>query len=553
MAMERISSDLEVQTSDQSSVSDEEKEKELEPDITLHYEYPTLPAQGDIELVAENIEAVEKKQKPERTVDVEELQANIDSLLRKDTSESAMEEESCEAVVRDHNAERARRFEEIGLISVLPDDTYSVDEPAEPLRYHPAPKSTVRKLHEVTEIIDAEVRQDARSEINFEQLSLSIDENKDDRFYEEMEDQCFDSVQDNSDTALQEELCEAVFRDYDQEHAKDLHEEGSEIQMIPVPPVETETFHKPVEPLPYDQAPVTSTDDQSSEVTQVTTAEVRRHLRSEINFEETFSHLKEQTAEYDDEIGGKTVPTVAESPSRASLYVVEHTVVDDVEHCSLSTSAPISHETERDVPTKEIVEVNQLAEPKRQASLYKEEETCVIRVTAEVPFSPKHIAGEGVNLERMEVVGEVKERKEEKRASLIVDDRELVNKVPSESLSLQSVAGEVENVAPFEQAPNETEISHFNRASLLMEEVPDVQKLRADVSSSPRHISSECENTKTQIEEREQPKDETSPLMYSEEVMSFAEIKYDTPLSPKHIAYECTHADFVEKWKAKNR
>ena len=95
MAMERISSDLEVQTSDQSSVSDEEKEKELEPDITLHCEYPTLPAQGDIELVAENIEAVEKKQKPERTVDVEELQANIDSLLRKDTSESAMEEESC--------------------------------------------------------------------------------------------------------------------------------------------------------------------------------------------------------------------------------------------------------------------------------------------------------------------------------------------------------------------------------------------------------------------------------------------------------------------------
>ena len=95
MAMERISSDLGVQTSDQSSVSDEEKEKELEPDITLHYEYPTLLAQGDIELVAENIEAVEKKQKPERTVDVEELQANIDSLLRKDTSESAMEEESC--------------------------------------------------------------------------------------------------------------------------------------------------------------------------------------------------------------------------------------------------------------------------------------------------------------------------------------------------------------------------------------------------------------------------------------------------------------------------
>ena len=601
MAMERISSDLEVQTSDQSSVREEEKEKELEPDITLHYEYPTLLAQGDIELVAENIEAVEKNHKPERTVDVEELQANIDSLLRKDTSDSAMEEKSCEAVVRDHNAERARGFEEIGLISVLPDDTYSVDEPAQPLCYHPAHKPTVRKLHEVTEIIDAEVRQDARSEINFEEIFLSIDENKDDRFYEEMEDQCFDSVQDNSDTALQEELCEAVFRDYDQEHAKDLHEEGSESQMIPVPPEDNETFHKPVEPLPYDQAPVTSTDSQSSEVTEVLTAEVRRHLRSEINVEETFSHLKEQTAEYDDEIAEKTVPTVAESPSRASLYVVEDTVVDDVEHCSPSTSAHISHETESDVPTKEIFEVNQLAEPERQASLYKEEESFVIDVTAEVPSSPKHIAEEGVNLERMESVGEVKERKEEERASLIADDRELVTKVPSESLSLQSVTGEVENVAPFEQAPNETEMGHFNKASLFREEVPDVQQLAADVFSSPRHISSECENVmfaetevleqrdeeteslyiaentaadsmvikeaslyplfiacesqnfdpKTQIEEREQPKDETSPLMYSEEVMSFAEIKYDTPLSPKHIACECTHADFVENVESK--
>ena len=599
MAMERISSDLEVQTSDQSSVIDEEKEKELKPDITLHYEYLTLLAQGDIELAAENIEAVEKNHKPERSVDVEELQANIDSLLRKDTSESAMEEESCEAVVCDHNAERARVFEEIGLISVSPDDTYSVDEPAEPLPYHPAPKSTGKNLHQVTEIIDAEVRQDARSEINFEQLFLSIDENKDDQFYEEMEDQCFESVQDNSDTALQEELCEAVFRDYDQEHAKDLHEEGSEIQMIRVSADDTETFHKPVEPLPYDQAPVTSTDDQSSEVTEDITAEVRRHRRSEINFEETFSHLEEQTAEYDHEISEKTVPTVAESPSRTSLHVVEDTVVDDVEHCSPSTSAHISHETESDVRTKEIVEVNQLAEPKRQASLYKEEETFVVDVTAEVPSSPKHIAGKSVNLERMEVVGEVKERKEEKRASLIVDDRELVTKVPSESLSLQSVAGEVENVAPFEQAPNETEIVPFNKASLFMEEVPDVQKLAADVFSSPRHISSECENDmfaetevleqrdeeraslyieentiadsikeaslyplfiacesqnvdpKTQIEEREQPKDATSPLMYSEEVMSFAEIKYDTPLSPKHIACECTHADFVEKVESK--
>ena len=416
-----------------------------------------------------------------------------------------------------------------------------------------------------------------------------------------MEDQCFDSVQDSSDTALQEELCEAVFRDYDQEHAKDLHEEGSESQMIPVPPEDNETFHKPVEPLPYDQEPVTSTDDQSSEVTEVLTAEVRRHLRSEINVEETFSHLKEQTAEYDDEIAEKTVPTVAESPSRASLYVVEDTVVDDVEHCSPSTSAHISHETESDVPTKEIFEVNQLAEPERQASLYKEEESFVIDVTAEVPSSPKHIAEEGVNLERMESVGEVKERKEEERASLIVDDRELVTKVPSESLSLQSVTGEVENVAPFEQAPNETEMGHFNKASLFREEVPDVQQLAADVFSSPRHISSECENVmfaetevleqrdeereslyiaenttadsmvikeaslyplfiacesqnfdpKTQIEEREQPKDKTSPLMYSEEVMSFAEIKYDTPLSPKHIACECTHADFVENVESK--
>ena len=68
-----------------------------------------------------------------------------------------MEEDSCEAVVRDHYAERARVFEEIGPISVLPADTDSVDEPAEPLRYHPRPKSTARKLHEVTEIIDAEV------------------------------------------------------------------------------------------------------------------------------------------------------------------------------------------------------------------------------------------------------------------------------------------------------------------------------------------------------------------------------------------------------------
>lgn len=288
---------MEVQTSDQSSVSDEEKEEELEPDITLNHEYPTLLAQGDIELAAENIEALERNHKPERIEDLEEHQANIDTLLKKDTSESAMEEDSCEAVVRDHYAERARVFEEMGLISVLPDDTYSVDEPAEPLRYHPRPKSTVRKLHEVTEIIDAEVRQDARIEINFEKHFVSIDENKDDRLYEEMEDQCFDAVQDNADTALQEGLCEAVLRDNDQERAIDSQEEGSEIQMIPFSPEDTQTFHEPVEPLPYDQSPVTSTGDQSSEVTEVITAEVRRHLRSQINFEETFSHLEEEITE----------------------------------------------------------------------------------------------------------------------------------------------------------------------------------------------------------------------------------------------------------------
>lgn len=571
MAMERITSDLEVQTSDQSSVSDEEKEKELEPDITLHYENPTLLAQGDIEVVAENIEAVEKHHKPERTVDVEELQANIDSLLRKHTSESAMEEESCEAVVRDHNAERARGFEEIGLISVLPDDTYSVDEPAEPLRYHPAPKSTVRKLHEVTEIIDAEVRQDVRSEINFEQLFLSIDENKDDRFYEEMEDQCFDSVQDNSDTALQEELCEAVFRDYDQEHAKDLHEEGSEIQMIPVPPEDNETFHKPVEPLPYDQASVTPTDDQSSEVTEVLTAEVRRHLRSEINVEETFSHLKEQTAEYDDEIAEKTLPTVAESPSRASLYVVEDTVVDDVEHCSPSTSAHISHETESDVPTKEIVEVNQLAEPKRQASLYKEEETFVVDVTAEVPSSPKHIAGEGVNLERMEVVGKEKERKEEKRASLIVDDRELVtnvreltedekraslfmeeettvSRVTTGAAAAMHVAHERVIKESMEEIIEGESYELEKKSSRLMEEDSVINEVIQDTPSSPKHILGEIQTVDSfedvyegSIEERQRAS------LVVEEAVAFDDLAAGTPSSPKHIAGEITNRETFEE------
>ena len=609
--MERISGDIELQSSEQLSEGELEQERELIPDITLNYECPKSMPEDDIEPVAETIEAVEQERKP-KNLDLEELDTRMDGpsqtktsreAIIEDGNEVASEEECCEVVFRDHDQERSRVFEEIGLVPVSSDITHSVDEPVEALSYDQTPKSTVSELPEVKELISAEVRRDVRFEINFEERFRAIDEVVDGQSSKETADQDFDAVQDTIETSKGEECCEAVLRDYDQERDRDLKKR--DLELVSASPDITDSFSEPVEPLPYDQAPKSSPQSQLLEVSEVVDAEVRQVVQSEINFDEMFLHLEEHVDETaETQRFEETVTAVIEETSRASLYLEEDTMVDDVVHCASSTSAHISHETKNDMPAEESAEVKQAVERNRPPSPYQEEITVIEEVTAEIASSPKHVAGEDVNLERIEVVNEVKEGEGEERASLTVDEGEVVTEVNAESPSSQHVAGEAENIEPFEEVDVETVGDHDNRASLYMEEEHVLQNVSPEVFSSPRHIANECENINLpqeaeEIEEREEVKraslymdenvlvdsvtteeassyplhiagetqnvdlqthreevepseDKKRASMYSEDVISVAEVNCDTPPSPKHIACESVNTEHVEKVESEN-
>ncbi|KAJ7334461.1 hypothetical protein OS493_014778 [Desmophyllum pertusum] len=692
--MEQIGVDLELVSVDQLPAAELEKEQELEPDITLDYECKTsTPVDGEsfIELVSENtIEAVRRDRLPESEMDVKELQIRVESPTGKeesqeeipqDTIDASREEQSCEAVLRDYDHERARVLEETGLqlVPVSSNITHPLEEPvAEPLEYDLAPKSsTVRELPDVAEHINAEARRDVQSEINFEDMFRRLDE-EDAQFADEATETDETQEEITQDAFREEQSCEAVLRDYDHERVRVLEETGLELNLVPISSDITHPFEEPVaEPLEYDQVAKSSTLSELPEVSEYINADVRRDVQSEINFEEMFRRLDEEDTTFADEAtetdetheeitqdkidafreeqsceavlrdydqervrileetGLELVPvssgithyfeesvaepleydlapkssTVSELPevaevaeninaevrrdvqseinfeemfrrldeedttfadeatetqrleetvketssneetSRASLYVEEDGTVDEVVHCIPSSSKYISHESKQSEPTEEIIHEIKQAKA-RPASLYIEENKLVEQVAAETPSSPKHIAGESVNVERIEVVSEVKETREEKRASLIVDELHLVKEIDTEAPYSQHVAGEGDNTEPFEEITEETLSDHEMRASLYMEEDIVVQEVTPEAPSSPRHLANECENihpSDEDIEEIEQSVEEKRASLYMEEETTVDYVTTDTPSSPLHIAGESSNSESVEE------
>ena len=611
VGMERISGDIELKSTEQSTEREPE-ERELTADITLSYECQSTIAVDDIEPVPECIEPVQREHKPESPMVVEELQVRMkspaeDEPTQRQTTEKGSdvptEEEFCEAVLRDCHRERARVLEEIGLVPVFPDISYSDDEPVEPLPYVTAATSTVSEAPEDTEHISAEVRRDVRCEIDFEELFRRIDEENAGLIKETADMQRFDVIQVGIDTS-REEPCEPVLRDYDQERSRSLGERALELELVPVSSNVTQSLEDSVEPLPYDQTIKSSPDSRSPEISEHIGAEVRHDVRCEINFEELFRCLDEEDTKLADELSDaqsfeETETTVIEQSSRASVFVEEDRIVGEVLHCVPSSSEHISHESKNNIPDEEVVEVKQ-AEDKRPVSLYSEESTVVKEVTTERPSSPKHIVGEGVNLERTEVVVEVYYSKEEGSAVLVVDESQVVTEVHTEYLSSQHFAGEAENIEQFEEIEEKNLSNDDNRASLYMEEDQIIQEATPEVSSSPLHLANECENINlleeeaeeierrgeekrgslyvdentivesvileeaslkplhiaeenlnadptTQIQEVETSEDEKRASLYFEEDISFAEVTCKTPLSPKHTAYESINTNYLEK------
>ena len=607
--MERISSDVGLESTEQLAESELE-EKEFTPDIFLTYECQTSIAIDDNEPIPENIKAVKRDHKPESSMDLEELQVKMEGPTEDETSqnqvsedrEASREEETCEIVLRDHHQKRAKFLDEIGLLPVSSDDIHSVDEPVEPLPYDQAPLSKVSELPEVTEDITADVRRDVRCEINFEELFRRFDEENASLPNETVDTHPFD-VQDSFGAPREEDACEPVFRNYELERTRLLEERALQLELVTASPDVNHSFNEPLEPLPYDRTPTSSTVSHLPEVSEDIGAEVRKDVRSEINFEEMFRCLEEEDTKIADELADRqrfeeTETTVIAKPSRASLYLEEDTMVDEGAHCAPSSVEHICHESENDIPAEEVTEVEQV-DTKRPASSYTEENTVVEEVTAESPSSPKHIAAEGVNIERIEVADEIEESKEEKSAFLVADERQVVTKVNTEFVSLQHVAGEAENTEMFEEVNEERLSDGDNRASLYMEEEQLIQEMTPEVSSSPTHLANEFENVDqleekteeikqrgeenrasmyleenivdsvtlqqasldplhiagetlnvdptTQREELEQCEYEKRASLYSEEVVSLAEVTSDTPSSPKHIACESVNTELVEK------
>ena len=453
--MDQVSVDLGLVSVDQLSTGDLEEE-ELEPDIALDYECkPSMAVEpeGIVEPVNENtIESVRRDCQPERQMDLEELQVRLEGPTREDDSQeefiqdkvdASKEEQLFEAVIRDYEQERARVLEETSLelnsVIVSSDGADSLDEPLEALQYNVLPKSsTLSESQEVSEFVESEMRQDVRSEINFEEIFRRIDE---------------------GDTDIAEEA--------------------------------TET----------------------------------RNL--EDNVKET--SLNEET-------------------KRASLYVEEDRTVDEGVNWIPSSPEYVSHESEQIEPTAEITEVNQ-AEQHRPASLYMEENTVIEEVSTETPSSPKHTVGEGVNLEQTEVVYEEKESLVDKRASLFVEEDLPVNEVlPDTPSSPKHVAGESQSVENFENVDEEaTEKSQ--RASLFLEEESFLDEVATDTPSSPKHIASERQNAESFDEINEEPLEESKRAsVFFEAETTVNTVITDTP-SPKHIAGESQNIEFSKEIK----
>ena len=528
-----------------------EEEQEPEPDISLDYECKTSTPVDLVEIVHETIiESGRRDPLPENAMDLKELHVRLESSIEKkeesqeeitqDSDDISREEQSCEAVLRDYDQERAKVLEETGLelylATVSSDITHSVDRSVEPLHYNCTPKSsTVIELPDIVEHIEAEVRRDVQSEINFEEMSRRLEEDE---------------------TAFADEVAET-------RRLKEAVTETSPNEETPQASLYVEeigTVDEAVHFIPSSSEYISHESrkiEHTEEIILVKQAEQRRpaslymdentvaeDIATEtpsspkyIAVEGTTLERTEVVSEVNETLEGQCV----------SLFVEEDSTVNEVVRGTPSMQKHIAGES-RSVETFEDIH-EEATEESHRASLFLEEDTPVDEVGTDTPSSPKHIAGESLQAEFFDEIDE-EPIQESKRASLFFEVEPLVDEVTTDTPSSpKHIAGESQQADSFDKI-NDEPIEESKRASAFFEVEPLVDEVTTDTPSSPKHIAGVCRQAESFDEINEEPIEESkrASLFFDIEPL-VDEVATDTPSSPKHIAGESRQAESFDEVK----
>ncbi|XP_022779877.1 titin-like isoform X2 [Stylophora pistillata] len=354
-----------------------------------------------------------------------------------------------------------------------------------------------------------------------------------------------------------EHRCVALPRNYDQERTKALEETSLELNLVFSSPDEIIPSEEHVEPLDYHQASKSTTASEQPEIVEHIDAETHPVVHTKINYEDIFRSLEDENAESADEISETEhfedttrESTSQDEASRASLHIEKDTTVDQVflSRCLPTSSEYISPESKQLEPVEETVEVRQV-EKQRPASLYMEESCEVEEVVVDSPTSPRHISGEGLSLDRIEMASEEKVIAETNLVLLIHDEHESVNEINTETSIRHHIAGKTKNQELFDEITEET-ISDSNvRASLYRDEDVAVEDVSPTVPSVRTHLSNECESVQSfkEPEMVEQTEEENRSSLYMEENVFVDSVKYREAENSLHISSETCSSDMTEE------
>ena len=524
------------------------KEQESEPDVSLDNECQASTPVDLVELVREtSIESDRRERTPQSVIDLKEQHVRVESVIKNEESQKEItqdntytlrEEQSCEALLRDHGQERVNALEETGLeldlVTVSSDIMHSFDESVEPLHYkHGTKSSTVIELPEIAEIIEAEVRRDVQSEINLEEMLRCLEE---------------DNITLADEAAETQHLEEAVAE-------TSVNEETLQVSLYVE---ENRTVHEVVrcnlsssEYISHDSRQTEPTE----EIIEVKQAKQRRPASLYMDEETVVEDIATETPSSPKCIAGENatleqtevvseVNEVLEQQC-ASLFVEEESIVNEVVRDSPSSQKHIPVES-RSIETFEEIH-KEVTDESHRASVFLEEDTLVDEVGTDTCSSPKHIAGESLQAESFDEVNE-ETIEDSKRASLFLEIEPLVDEVTTNTPSSPKyIAGESRQAESFEEINEET-IEKSKRASVFFEVDPLVDEVATDNLSSPKHIAGESRQAESVDEVNEEPIEESKRASLFVEVEPLVdEVTTDAPSSPKHIAAESRQAESIEE------
>ncbi|XP_029197814.2 titin-like isoform X4 [Acropora millepora] len=577
--IERVSSELGLEPP--KSMKQENLNKLAMPaDVILEYESQLPVAQDGMEPVSENVKAVERRLEPENASDPGTLLDRLQSATQEEevarhevindgTSESSKSIESFDVVIRDHLQERDSILEEFGLVRVSPDISSIGDEPTEPLPYEHTPQLNFQELPEVTEDISAEVREEVRSEINFEELFSSFGENRDISTTKESPDtyHC-DTSKESFVTMGEEKPYESVWRDLDNERGKDLDKIAFQLDLVAHSSKE-EVSCDSIEPLPYNLAPKDSPEREFPEVSESITAEVRRDVQCQINFEEAFRNLEEddsaqEDSTQDNQLSEQVEEIGFEKTSDVALDDKKSAMGDEAVLIPPSSPRRISYEGKNYYPAEQV------REQKRLSSLYSEEITIGKDETVETPFSASHRATDGENLGHPDIACKSHHLEKEIESAPSADDKhEVVTEVLSEHIALQGANTSSEEIDGKIHTENENQDTFPCQDNKVIEEMKpvvycsshpvvnefdDATQLEKEPLDSMAHedqfletIAGEALAEKTEIDK--QAVDEKHALLFTEEAAAVSDVSTDVSSFGRNDA-ECVQNERVEEINA---